>query len=46
MVLLAACGGFEKLLDEMCRNFKSNTRSLIADLSNALEDHEDCAAAA
>jgi len=40
MVLLAACGGFEKLLDEMCRNFKSNTRSLIADLSDALKDHD------
>jgi CheY-like chemotaxis protein/HPt (histidine-containing phosphotransfer) domain-containing protein len=40
MVLLAACGGFEKLLDEMCRHFKSNTRSLIADLGDALKDHD------
>jgi two-component system, sensor histidine kinase and response regulator len=39
-VLLAACGGFEKLLDEMCRNFKSNTPSLVAELSYALKDHD------
>ena len=44
-VLLGACGGFEKLLDEMCRNFKSNTPSLVADLGDALK-RPRCAAAA
>jgi hypothetical protein len=40
MVLVAACGVFETSLDEMCRNFKSDTPSLIADLSDARKDHD------
>ena len=39
-VLLAACGGVANLLHEMCRNFKSNTPSLLAVAGAALRDHD------
>ena len=40
VVLLAACGGVAKLLGEMCRNFKSNAPSLLAEVGCALRDHD------
>jgi CheY-like chemotaxis protein/HPt (histidine-containing phosphotransfer) domain-containing protein len=39
-VLLAACGGVAELLHEMCRNFQSNTPSLLAMANAALRDHD------
>jgi CheY-like chemotaxis protein len=40
VVLLAVCGGGAKLLDEMCRNFKSNAPSLLTEVGGALRDHD------
>ena len=40
VVLLAVCGGVAKLLGEMCRNFKSNAPSLLAEAGCALRDHD------
>jgi two-component system sensor histidine kinase/response regulator len=40
VVLLAACGGVEKLLGEMCQNFKSNAPVLLAEVSDALRGHD------
>jgi two-component system, sensor histidine kinase and response regulator len=40
VVLLAACGGVAKLLGEMCQNFKSNAPALLAEVRDALGDHD------
>ena len=40
VVLLAVCGGVAKLLGEMCRNFKSNVPSLLAEVGPTLRDHD------
>ena len=40
VVLLAVCGGVEKLLREMGRNFKSNAPSLLTEVGGALRDHD------
>src|SRR5262249_15591838 len=40
IALLAACGSIAKLLDEMCQNFQSNAPALIADVRDALRDHD------
>jgi two-component system sensor histidine kinase/response regulator len=40
VVLLAVCGGVEKLLCEMGRNFKSDAPSLLTEVGGALRDHD------
>jgi two-component system sensor histidine kinase/response regulator len=40
VVLLAVCGGVEKLLDETCQNFVSNAPALLAEVSDALRNQD------
>src|SRR5262249_7655992 len=40
VVLLAACGGIAKLLEEMCQNFRSQAPALLAEVRGALQKHD------
>jgi PAS domain S-box-containing protein len=40
VVLLAACGGIAKLLEEMCQNFRSQAPALLAEVTGALRNHD------
>jgi two-component system sensor histidine kinase/response regulator len=39
-VLLAACGGVAQLLSELCQDFTSKTPALLADVNDALHEHD------